>query len=59
MIGVGQHMEAIQGVMVTKLSRDNPAIINYAKQVFSSLDLTDAQWKQCEEQMKVYCVLFI
>ena len=53
MVGEGQHMEAIQGIMITRLSRDNTSIINYARQVFGSLDLTDAQWKQCEEQMKV------
>lgn len=53
MVGHGQHMEAIQGVMITKLTRNNPAIISYATRVFGTLDLTDAQWKQCEEQMKV------
>ena len=53
MIGEGQHMEAIQGVMISQLNRDSPAIINYAMKVFGNLELTDAQWKQCEEQMKV------
>ena len=53
MMGQGQHMEAIQGIMVSKLTRNSPAIISYASKVFGTLDLTDAQWKQCEEQMKV------
>ncbi|MCL4126803.1 UNVERIFIED_CONTAM: hypothetical protein GTU68_060060 [Idotea baltica] len=56
MVGEGQHMEAIQGVMITKLTRSNPAIISYALKVFGSMDLTDAQWKQCEEQMKMNIV---
>ena len=53
MVGEGEHFQAIHGVMVTRLTRNNPAIIAYAQKVFGSLDLTDAQWKQCEEQMKV------
>lgn len=53
MIGEGEHYEAIHGVMVTKLTRNNPAIYAYAKRVFSTTDLTEAQWKQCEDQMKV------
>ncbi|KAB7494672.1 SURP and G-patch domain-containing protein 1 [Armadillidium nasatum] len=56
MVGEGQHMEAIQGIMISKLTRNNPAIISYALKVFGSLDLTDAQWKQCEEQMKMNIV---
>lgn len=53
MVGEGEHFQAIHGVMVTRLTRNTPAIIAYAQKVFSSVDLTDAQWKQCEEQMKV------
>ena len=53
MVGEGEHFQAIHGVMVTRLTRNNPAIVAYAQKVFGSLDLTDAQWKQCEEQMKV------
>ncbi|KAK3867799.1 hypothetical protein Pcinc_026768 [Petrolisthes cinctipes] len=49
-------MQAIQGVMVTRLTRNNPVIISYAHKVFGSLDLTEAQWKQCEEQMKMNVV---
>lgn len=53
MVGEGEHFQAIHGVMVTRLTRNNPAIVAYAQKVFGSVDLTDAQWKQCEEQMKV------
>lgn len=56
MIGEGEHYEAIHGVMVTKLTRNNPAIYAYAKRVFSTTDLTEAQWKQCEDQMKMNVV---
>ncbi|XP_050714344.1 uncharacterized protein LOC126997342 isoform X3 [Eriocheir sinensis] len=56
MVGEGEHFQAIHGVMVTRLTRNTPAIIAYAQKVFSSVDLTDAQWKQCEEQMKMNVV---
>ncbi|KAG0728464.1 SURP and G-patch domain-containing protein 1 [Chionoecetes opilio] len=56
MVGEGEHFQAIHGVMVTRLTRNNPAIVAYAQKVFGSLDLTDAQWKQCEEQMKMNVV---
>lgn len=56
MVGEGEHIDAIRGVMVTKMTRNNPAIIAYAHRVFGSLDLSDAQWKQCEEQMKMNVV---
>ena len=46
-------MEAIQGIMLTSLTRNNPAIIAYANRVFGTLDLSESQWKQCEDQMKV------
>lgn len=56
MVGEGEHFQAIHGVMVTRLTRNNPAIVAYAQKVFGSVDLTDAQWKQCEEQMKMNVV---
>ncbi|XP_053633127.1 uncharacterized protein [Cherax quadricarinatus] len=56
MVGEGEHIAAIHGVMVTHLTRNTPAIIAYAKRVFDSTDLTEAQWKQCEDQMKMNVV---
>ncbi|XP_045625016.1 SURP and G-patch domain-containing protein 1 isoform X2 [Procambarus clarkii] len=56
MVGEGEHIAAIHGVMVTRLTRNTPAIIAYAKRVFDSTDLTEAQWKQCEDQMKMNVV---
>ena len=56
MVGEGEHIEAIRGVMVTRITRNSPAIYAYAHKVFGSIDLTEAQWKQCEEQMKVSVV---
>ncbi|XP_068208214.1 SURP and G-patch domain-containing protein 1-like isoform X2 [Palaemon carinicauda] len=56
MVGEGEHIEAIRGVMVTRITRNSPAIYAYAHKVFGSLDLTEAQWKQCEEQMKMNVV---
>ncbi|KAK4326268.1 hypothetical protein Pmani_003200 [Petrolisthes manimaculis] len=56
MVGEGEHMQAIQGVMVTRLTRDNAVIISYAQKVFGSLDLSEGQWRQCEDQMKMNVV---
>ncbi|XP_042210440.1 SURP and G-patch domain-containing protein 1-like isoform X3 [Homarus americanus] len=56
MVGEGEHIAAIHGVMVTRLTRNNAAIIAYAKKVFDTTDLSEAQWKQCEDQMKMNVV---
>jgi hypothetical protein len=31
----------------------NPQLVQYALRVFGSTDLTDDQWRQCEDQIKV------
>lgn len=31
----------------------NPQLVQYAMRVFGSTDLTDDQWRQCEDQQKV------
>ena len=36
------------------VGKSNPELIQYAIRVFGSTDLTDSQWKQCEDQIKVY-----
>ena len=36
------------------VGKNNPELIQYAIRVFGSTDLTDSQWKQCEDQIKVY-----
>ncbi|KAK7080456.1 SURP and G-patch domain-containing protein 1 [Halocaridina rubra] len=56
MVGEGEHIDAIRGVMVTRITRNSPSIYAYAQKVFGSIDLTEAQWKQCEEQMKMNVV---
>merc|ERR1719259_416034 len=57
MVGSGQHLDAIKGVMLTRLTRDNPAIVGYATQVFGGTQgLTDAQWRQCQDQIKMNVV---
>lgn len=38
------------------VGRNNPELIQYAIRVFGTTDLTESQWKQCEDQIKV-CVL--
>lgn len=54
MVGDGEHLDAIKGVMLTRLTRYSPVIIAYAKQVFGNTDgLTDSQWRQCQDQIKV------
>jgi len=34
----------------------SPGVTAYAKRVFGSTDLTEAQWKQCEDQLKMNAV---
>lgn len=40
--------------MLTKISRNDPALIQYARQTFGTLDLTEEQWKKAEDHYKVY-----
>uniref|UniRef100_A0A2P2I3U8 SURP and G-patch domain-containing protein 1-like n=1 Tax=Hirondellea gigas TaxID=1518452 RepID=A0A2P2I3U8_9CRUS len=57
MVGEGEHFDAIKGVMLTQLTRQSPIIISYAQQVFGNTDyLTDDQWEQCQEQIKMNVV---
>ena len=35
------------------VGRSNPELIQYAIRVFGTTDLTESQWKQCEDQIKV------
>ena len=54
MVGDGEHLDAIKGVMLTRLTRESPAIVAYAAQVFGNTSyLTEDQWKQCQDQIKV------
>lgn len=39
--------------MLTKISRNDPALIQYARQTFGTLDLTEEQWKKAEDHYKV------
>lgn len=41
---------------LAELNAGNPALVAYAKRVFGSTDLSDAQWKQCEDQLKMSVV---
>ena len=38
------------------VGRSNPELIQYAIRVFGTTDLTESQWKQCEDQIKVKCL---
>ncbi|XP_017763582.1 PREDICTED: SURP and G-patch domain-containing protein 1-like [Eufriesea mexicana] len=39
--------------MLTKISRNDPALIQYARQTFGTLDLTEEQWKKAEDHYKI------
>jgi len=39
--------------MLTKISRNDPALIHYARQTFGTLDLNEEQWKKAEDHYKV------
>ena len=40
---------------ITHFSRTNPSMIQYAMKVFGTAQLSDDQWQQCEDQVKVQC----
>lgn len=50
----GQHIKS-KNPMLTKISRNDPALIHYARQTFGTLDLTEEQWKKAEDHYKVCC----
>ncbi|XP_034938966.1 arginine-glutamic acid dipeptide repeats protein [Chelonus insularis] len=39
--------------MLTKISRSDPALIQYARQTFGTLDLNEEQWKKAEDHYKI------
>ncbi|CAL1683199.1 unnamed protein product [Lasius platythorax] len=39
--------------MLTKISRNDPALIHYARQTFGTLDLNEEQWKKAEDHYKI------
>lgn len=51
----GQDIK-LKNPMLTKISRNDPALIHYARQTFGTLDLNEEQWKKAEDHYKVeYC----
>ncbi|XP_044756831.1 arginine-glutamic acid dipeptide repeats protein-like [Coccinella septempunctata] len=40
-------------VMLSKITRTDPGLLQYAKQTFGSLNLTDEQWKKAEDHYKI------
>ncbi|XP_076664546.1 uncharacterized protein LOC143366945 isoform X2 [Andrena cerasifolii] len=47
-----QHTKA-KNPMLTKISRNDPALIQYARQTFGTLDLAEEQWKKAEDHYKI------
>lgn len=47
-----QHIKS-KNPMLTKISRNDPALIHYARQTFGTLDLNEEQWKKAEDHYKV------
>jgi hypothetical protein len=46
----------IDGIVIpdpVTVTRTDPKLVAYAMRVFGSTDLTEDQWNQCEDQMKV------
>lgn len=39
--------------MLSKISRNDPALIQYARQTFGTLDLSEEQWKKAEDHYKI------
>lgn len=55
-----QHVKS-KNPMLTKISRNDPALIHYARQTFGTLELSEEQWKKAEDHYKVdrYPIEFI
>ena len=51
--GTVVKVEAPPGPKLLDIRQGNPGLAQYAVKVFGSTNLTDAQWKQCEDQLKV------
>jgi len=50
------QMKSTKNPMLTKISRNDPALIHYARQTFGTLELSEEQWKKAEDHYKVdYC----
>ncbi|KYM87815.1 SURP and G-patch domain-containing protein 1 [Atta colombica] len=47
-----QHVKS-KNPMLTKISRNDPALIHYARQTFGTLDLSEEQWKKAEDHYKI------
>ncbi|XP_051171749.1 arginine-glutamic acid dipeptide repeats protein-like [Leptopilina boulardi] len=39
--------------MLSKVSRSDPSLVQYARQTFGSLDLSEEQWKKAEDHFKI------
>lgn len=48
----GQDIK-LKNPMLTKISRNDPALIHYARQTFGTLDLNEEQWKKAEDHYKI------
>ncbi|EFN70131.1 Splicing factor 4 [Camponotus floridanus] len=48
----GQDIKS-KNPMLTKISRNDPALIHYARQTFGTLDLNEEQWKKAEDHYKI------
>lgn len=47
-----QHVKS-KNPMLTKISRNDPALIHYARQTFGTLELSEEQWKKAEDHYKI------
>ena len=50
---LGGMVAGTPSAKLTELTRTNPSLVSYAVKVFGTTDLTEAQWRQCEDQLKV------
>lgn len=49
----------LKNPMLTKVSRSDPGLLQYARQTYGSLDLSEEQWKKAEDHYKVNSMLRI
>ena len=50
----GNHTVLARSSVLSRITSADPQILTYAVRVFGTTDLTEDQWKQCMDQVKVY-----
>lgn len=47
----------VSGAMISQVQRRDPALLQYARQSFGTINLSEEDWKKCEDHYKVLHLL--